>query len=303
MTLRQDLADKNFIVTAELNPPKGTDLTKLLANASKIKDKVSAINITCNSGASMKMCPLAISHLVQSQAAVEAIWQMTCRDRNRLALQSDLLGGVALGLKNILPLGGDPADKGDAPETKACFDLKTEELITAVQKLKNGKDFDDNEVDAADFDYCVGSAAHPGVPDLAGQKETMLRRGALGVEFYQTQICFEKEQISRFAESIGEELCAKTLIGVTPLKTFGQAEFIHKNIWGVDVPESSMQAMQKALGDRDRKDAAAKIDQQKQGLELAKDLVEHIKSLNFKGIHLMAIGQESVLDEIIDAIL
>jgi len=305
MSLREDLHTKDFVITAELNPPKGSSPKALISNAAKIKNKVSAVNITDGSGASMKMCPLAISYLVQAEAGVEAIWQMTCRDRNRLALQSDLLGGWALGLKNVLVLGGDPVDKGDAPEAKPVYDLNTENLIKAITELKSGKDFDGNDVniEEAGFNFCVAAAAHPAVPDLKKQAETMRRRLELGAEFFQTQICFEKDQLSKFAESIGSELASKTLVGITPLKTLRQGLFINKNIWGVDVPENVLNAMDKALGTDDPKSDSAKLNQATKGIELSKPIVEHARSLGFKGIHLMAIGQENNLDTIIDGII
>lgn len=301
MSLRTDIKDKSFVYTAELNPPKSTNPNSAIENAKKIKDLVSAINITDNSGANMKMCPMVLSYLVQKEAEVETIWQMTCRDRNRLGLQSDLLGGVALGLKNLLPLRGDDPKQGDHPETSQSYDFQTEELIKAINNLGNEKDFNENPVaiEPKGFSYCVGSAAHPGLPDLQGQKETMLRRIDLGVEFFQTQICFEKEQISKFAEIIGSELTSKTLLGITPLKTFNQAKFINDNIFGVKVSDLVLESMQAALGELDPKSDEAKQKQQETGLVLAKDLVDHVKALGFKGAHVMAIGQEASLDKVI----
>lgn len=300
MSLRKDLNSNKFVITAELNPPRTTSLEKLLANAKKIKDQVSAINITCNSGAGMKMAPLAASYIMQRDVGVEAIWQMTCRDRNRLALQSDLLGGAALGLINLLPLRGDPPQDNVAEEK--CFDLGTEDLLKAIYNLKNGKDLDEKDIKEPFPDFCTGSAAHPGMPDLAAQKETMERRIGLGVEFFQTQICFDKAQLDKFIESIGDELAAKTLLGITPLKTLGQAEFMNKNVWGVDVPDSHMQAMTDALAGRDPKSDEAKADMQAKGFELAKELIDYIKTTPLKGIHIMAVGQESILDTVIDSI-
>lgn len=288
MSLRQDLQNKSFVVTAELNPPKGSNPELAIANAKKISKLVSAINITDNSGAAMKMCSLVLSYLIQRESGVEAIWQLTCRDRNRLALQSDLLGACALGLKNLLIL------KGDAPlpplSIEKCFDLGTEDLLLAISKLKKGHDLDDNELKEGNPDFCTGSAAHPGLSDLKAQRETMLRRLDAGVEFFQTQICFEKEQIDKFIESIGENLAKRTLLGITPLKTFKQAIFMNKNIFGVKVSDSHLQIMEKANQEGN---------EQETGLRLAKELVDHIRKTALKGIHVMAIGQEDALDKVI----
>ena len=342
MTLRQDLNSNKFIFTAELNPPKAADISILLERAHPLKNLVSAINITDNSGASMKMASLAVSYLMQRETGIEAIWQMTCRDRNRLGLQSDLLGGWALGLRNILILSGDPADKGDAPTTKGSFDLKSDELLLAVAKLKQGKDYDDNPLaqgiassptaprndggvvagnDGAPHndrhcetrsveaipvpsivDYCAAAAAHPGVPDLKAQAETMQRRYDIGAEFFQTQIVFDIDQLKRFADSIPEELAKKTLIGITPLKTLGQANFINKNIWGVNIPQTDIAAMTAAIGIDDAKSADAMKRQHQAGLKIAKTIVDEVRKLPFKGVHVMAIAQEDRLAEIISSL-
>jgi len=302
MSLRQDLSSDKFIITAELNPPKHIDLTKLLTNAGKLKGLVSAINITDNSGAGMKMASLAASYIMQRDTGTEAIWQLTCRDRNRLGLQSDLIGGAALGLKNLLILRGDiPIKDGSLPEDK-CFDLSTDDLLKAIQALKSGKDYDGIDLKGTAPDFCVAAAAHPGMPDLKAQTETMKRRFENGAEFFQTQICFEKEQIARFVESIGDELASKTLLGITPLKTIKQAEFMNKNIWGVTVPDSQIKIMQDALADKDPQSDEGKTRMQEQGLALTKELVDYIKTTPLKGIHIMAIGQESILDKIIKTI-
>ncbi len=300
MSFREDLLTKDFIITAEINPPKGSHPEQAIKNAKKINNLVSAINITDNSGAAMKMCSLVLSYLIQKEAGVNAIWQMTCRDRNRLALQSDLLGAAALGLSNLLILRGD-APLAPIKEEK-CFDLSTEDLIQAVTALKSGKDLDANELKEGVPDFCMAAAAHPGVPNLAAQKETMLKRLDMGIEFFQTQICFEKSQIDKFVESIGDELASKTILGITPLKTLAQANFMNKNIFGVTVPDLHLELMQKALGDLDPKSEQGKAAQQEQGLELARDLVSYIKTTPLKGIHVMAIGQEDILDQVIKSI-
>jgi len=301
MPLKPDLNSKNFIITTELNPPKSCDVSESIQNALKVKNLVSAINITDNSGAGMKMSSLILSYLVQSKTGIETIWQITCRDRNRLALQSDMLGAWALGIKNILALRGDiPVGNSSLKEEK-CFDLSTDELLIAIQKMKMGEDLEGKKFKPLENlpEFCSGSAAHPGVPDLKSQKETMQRRMDNGVEFFQTQICFEKDQINRFIDSIGTELASKTLLGLTPLKSFKQAEFMNKNVWGVTVPESHLAAMQLAIIENNPESYESKKKQHLAGLEMACNLFEYIKTTPLKGVHLMAIGQEHDLDSII----
>ncbi|MDD9897539.1 MAG: methylenetetrahydrofolate reductase [Candidatus Melainabacteria bacterium] len=288
MSLRKALQSNDFLVTAEINPPKGIDASAAIENVRKIKDLVAAVNITDNSAAAMKMASLPLSYLIQRETGVEAIWQITCRDRNRLALQSDLLGGAALGLSNLLVLKGDPPQ--EPVKEEKCFDLGTEDLLAIIAGLKEGKDHEGKELKQGAPDFCIAAAAHPGLPDLKAQRETMERRVGLGVEFFQTQICFEREQIDRFVESIGEELASKTILGITPLKSLKSAQFMNKNIFGVTVPEADMKVIEAAE------------DQAAAGLELSKKLVEHIKSSPLAGVHVMAIGQEKLLDQIITKI-
>jgi 5,10-methylenetetrahydrofolate reductase len=303
MSLRSDLKEKSFIYTAELNPPKSNECQTLLKNAQQIESLVSAINITDNSGATVKLSALAASILIQQKIAVETIWQVTCRDRNRLALQSDFLGASALGIKNILPLRGDALEKGDYPEAAAkSFDLSsTEELFNIIYKLKAGVDLAGKALKPFDsIDMCVGSAAHPADMNLKQQKEKMLRRIDLGVEYYQTQICFDHQELMAFKESIGDELAAKTLVGLTPLKTLGQANFIDKNIWGVNVPESFLNELSECIdANKDSKDEANLKAQHEVGLKQAQVVVKQCKELGFKGVHVMAIGQESLLNPIL----
>ncbi len=301
MSLREDLKQKNFIITAELNPPRAADPLSLIENAKKVSSLVSAINITDNSGANSKMCSLVASHLIQSKTGIETIWQITCRDRNRLGLQSDLYGAWALGLRNILPL------KGDAPQAALsadkCFDLNTEELITMITKLKENLDYEDKPVkNLQPINFCIGSASHPGMPDLNSQFETMKRRMDQGVEFFQTQICYEKDQINKFIDAIGNDLASKTILGVTPLKTIKQAHFMNQNVFGVTVPEYEIKALEFALGANDPESEEGKKLMQEEGLKLTKALVDHIKTTPLKGIHIMAIGQENKLDQIIGSL-
>lgn len=301
MSLRSDLNSNKFIITTEINPPKSADVSESIINASKVKNLVSAINITDNSGAGMKMSSMVLSYLIQSKLGLETIWQITCRDRNRLALQSDMLGAWALGIKNILALRGDIPPGASGLKEEKCFDLNTDELLVAIQKMKIGEDLDGKIFTPLNNlpEFCAGSAAHPGVPDLKTQKETMQKRMDFGVEFFQTQICFEKDQINRFIDSIGSELASKTLLGLTPLKSFKQAEFMNKNVWGVTVPETHLSIMQSAILENDPDSDESKQKQHLAGLEMACDLFDYIKTTPLKGVHIMAIGQEQVLDLII----
>lgn len=305
MSLKEDLSNTNFIATAELNPPKSFECEKLLENASKLKGLVSAINITDNSGATVKISSMTVSHLIHREFNIEPIWQITCRDRNRLAVQSDLLSAKLLNLVNILPLRGDELKQGDYPDAKASFDLNTEELIQVIKNLESGFDLAGKELKPHlnNFNFCVGSAAHPGLENLLAQKETMLRRIDLGVDFFQTQICFDLDQLKRFREAIGGELASKTLLGITPIKSLKQAEFMHKNIWGVNVPDYISSELEKVAADQSISETESIDAQREIGLKYSKEICLEVKNLGFKGIHLMAIGQEAHLSEILKRIM
>lgn len=278
---------KHFLWTAELNPPRSSSLSALIQVASNLKTHLDAINITDNSGAAMKMSSMAASHILQDKTGIEMIWQLTCRDRNRLALQSDLLGGYALGLRNILPLRGDSPN--DALDLSKCFDLNTDQLIQAASNFASGFDLDSKALKEPFPQFCIGSAAHPAASNLVTQKDTMQRRFDLGVDFFQTQISFDIAQIEKFITSIGDDLASRTLVGITPIKNFKQANFMHKNIFGIEVPEKVLEDLS-TLQDSEA---------QKYGLELASRLIDFVKTTKLKGVHIMAIGQESILDQII----
>src|SRR3989338_1041437 len=139
MTLAEALNNKKFIITCELAPPKGTDVSNLSKIAVLLKDLVDAANLTDGQGGNMKMCPLVAAHFLLKEK-IDVIWQLTCRDRNRIAIQADCLGASALGIKNVLPMKGDDPKSGDHPEAKGVFDLETTELIKVLKKLNDGFD-------------------------------------------------------------------------------------------------------------------------------------------------------------------
>ena len=283
--LSDALNSKKFIITCELAPPKGTDVSSLIANASSLKGKVDAANLTDGQGGNMRMCPMAAAHFVLKEG-VDVIWQITCRDRNRIALQADCLGASAIGIKNVLPMRGDDPKQGDNPDAKGVFDLETTELIKMLKKLNDGYDLPGKELKGK-TNFLIGCTAHPNAPDLKKQKETLDLRFEIGAGFIQTQICYEIEQVKRFLDSIGE-LAKKTFIGVTPLKSLKMANFMNEKVFGVSVPKKIMERLESAQ------------DQKYEGLKIAKEIVDELRKANAGGIHIMAVGQENDLPNIID---
>lgn len=288
MTLAAALNQKKFIITCELAPPKGTDVSNLSNTASLLKNLVDAINLTDGQGGNMRMCPLAAAHFLLKEN-VDVIWQLTCRDRNRIAIQADCLGASAIGIKNVLPMRGDDPKSGDHPDAKGVFDLETTELIKVLKKLNDGFDMAGNELKGK-TDFLIGCTAHPNAPDLVKQKELIKERFDLGAGFVQTQICYDTEQIKKFVDSLGE-FARKTIVGITPLKSIKMAQFMNEKVFGVSVPQAITKRIESAK------------DQRQEGLLISKEIISELKKSGVGGIHIMAVGQENTLPEIIQFLI
>ena len=284
MDLQESINKKKFIITCELAPPKGTDVSTLIQNSKKLKGLVTAVNLTDGQGGNMRMCPLAAATFLINEG-VDVIWQITCRDRNRIALQADCLGASAIGIKNILPMRGDDPKSGDHPEAKGVFDLETTDLIKTIKNLNDGFDMAGNQLNKK-TNFLIGCTAHPNAPDLNKQRETLESRFALGASFIQTQICYETEKLKKFIESLGD-LAQRTIIGITPLKNLKMANFMNEKVFGVSIPENIINRIKNAK------------DQRQEGLQIAFEIINEIANTTIGGIHVMAVGQESELPEII----
>jgi len=290
MTLEQAIIESNngkFIVTCELAPPKGTDASFLSEISLKLKNLVDAVNLTDGQGGNMRMCPLAAATIILKNS-VDVIWQLTCRDRNRIALQADCLGASLLGIRNVLPMKGDDPKSGDHPDAKPVFDLESLELIKTISNLNKGLDMSGKELKGK-TNLFIGCTAHPGVPDLKKQREVIEEKFKYGTSFIQTQISYDIESIKKFADSLGE-YSKKTIVGITPLKGLKMANFMNEKVFGVSVPKNILERIEKYSDPED---------QRKEGLNISKEIVLEIKKLNLGGIHVMAVGQEAALPEII----
>lgn len=284
MSLRETITNGKFTITCELAPPKGTDVSNLAKMVSLLRGEVNAVNLTDGQGGNMRMCPLAAGVFLLKED-VDVIWQVTCRDRNRIALQADCLGASAIGIKNVLPMRGDDPKAGDHPDAKPVFDLETTELIKVLRKLNDGFDMSGKELKGK-TNFFIGCTAHPNAPDLKKQKDTLDERFGIGAGFIQTQICYEIDHLKKFIDSLGD-LAKKTIIGITPLKGIKMANFMNEKVFGVTVPPKIIERLEKAQ------------DQQKEGLTIAKEIVDEIKKTKAGGIHVMAVGQENELPNII----
>src|SRR5271170_2246907 len=240
---QEKILSGKFTVTTELTPPKGVDLSELLAKADALKGIVDAVNITESPRARMAVEPKSVGHLLQDRG-IEAIVQITARDRNRIAIQADLLGGSLLGIGNYLFMTGDDPKNGDHPDAKGVFDLTTLEMLSAARSLRGGRDLSGAELRGAPQLF-IGATTNPGVPDLAREVENTRRKMDAGAQFFQTQAIFDVETLRRFidAANLGT---TPLLAGVIPLKSAKMAAWLNSSVPGIRVPDSVLAEMESA---------------------------------------------------------
>ena len=283
--LAQALRDKKFVVTTELNPPKGTDLGPLLKKADTLKDKVVAFNLTDSHTSRMSMAPLAVARLLLDRGA-EPILQLTCRDRNRIAIQADLLGASALGVSNLLCMTGDHPSGGDHPDAKAVFDLEAIGLLRAIQSLQSGVDIGGSELRGRPSFY-AGAVVNPGASDLDKELGRMEQKIEAGAAFFQTQAVYEPGAFERFmARAAGFKVAV--LAGHIMLKSANMARSLNANVPGVSVPDAIVRELE---GAEDRREAS---------VEIVARIIREIRPM-CQGVHIMAIGWESRIPQVLEA--
>ena len=281
----ESLSSGRFLVTAELNPPKGTDLTELLKKAESLRDWVDAFNLTDSASAVMTMAPLgAAAALIK--AGFDPIVQLTGRDRNRIAIQGDLLAAASLGVSNIVCMGGDPPGAGDHPDAKPVFDFDTIALLKAARSMNNGTDFMGKALKGSPR-YTIGAVANPGAQDLDKEIARMKEKVDEGAEFFQTQAVYEPDVFARFMEQ-AQAFGKPVLAGFIILKSGDMARRLNETLPGVHVPDGLLQEM----------DAAQ--DKSLRSIEIAGRIISQIKGMG-QGVHIMAIGWESRIPAILEA--
>lgn len=274
------------MVTSEIGPPKGIETAKLLEDAELIRNRADAINVTDLQSSVMRLGSLAVCGLLK-QKGFEPIFQMTCRDRNRLALQSDLLSAAALGIENLLILTGDHTTLGDHPDAKPVFDLDSVQLLDVVRKLQAGTDMRGNKLDGAAPKFCVGAVVNPGADPIEPQILKMEKKIEVGAEFFQTQAVYDLKTFENFLAKT-KHLKVPILAGIVLLKSAGMAKFMNNNVAGVSVPDSLIKEMQET------KDKIAT------SVEIASRLIKELKPM-CQGIHIMPIGWDKVVPKVLDA--
>jgi len=281
------LARGDFVVTSEIGPPKGINIDKCLDEAEHLRGKVVAINVTDIQSAVMRFGGLATCHLLVERD-LEPVFQMVCRDRNRLALQSDLLSACKLGVENVLCLTGDHNVLGDHPDSMPVFDLEAVGLLQCVRTLCEGRDMVGNELDGAPS-FFPGAVVAPGADPVEPQIIRMENKIAAGAKFFQTQAVYDVDQFAQFMKQVGG-FGVPVLCGLVLLKSAGMANFMNKNVSGVSVP--------KRLIDRLKADKA-KTKSGETAVEIAVETIEGVRDL-CQGIHIMPLGWDHLVPDIID---
>lgn len=292
--LMKQLSEGKFVFTGELEPLKTTNLHKVLEGAKALKGHVVAANITDNPTAFAYMNALIPSYMIQKEVGLEAIYQMTTRDRNRIALTSDLLAAAACGIKNVLALTGDHTTLGDNPQAKPVFDLDSATLVRLIRKMVDeGVDLNENKIEEPPK-FHVGVAANPNSDPLEPEILKTERKVKIGAEFMQTQCVYDIERAKSFIDATSH-LSIPVLIGIAPFKSIAMMEWMIEHVPGIIVPDEIQQRL------RNAKEKGGKEAVIQENIEIFSDLVKEVrKTTKAKGVHLMAVGFEWIVPKIIE---
>jgi methylenetetrahydrofolate reductase (NADH) len=281
------LASGKFVVTSEIGPPKGVNLDKMMHHIDLLKDKVDGMNITDNQSSVMRFPSLGGALLVKENGG-EPILQMTCRDRNRMALEADLLFAHSRGINNVLCLTGDAVPVGDHKAAKGVFDLDSSQLLRTIRIMEGGKDLGGNDLDGP-LEFCAGAIVTPEANPIEPQMIKFKKKINAGAEFIQTQAIYDLENFKRFMEK-ARQYEVKILAGVILLTSHRMAMYMNKNVPGVFVPQNLIDEMKEAP-------KGTKI---QKGIEIAGRMIRQLKEEKIcDGVHVMAIGKEEIVPDIL----
>lgn len=283
MTLREKLSSGVFVITAEVDPPRGTAIERTLAEVREVAPFVDAVNLSDAPMANLRMSPFIIARLVEEKTGVEAIPHLTARDRNSLALQAELLGASAIGVKNVLLLGGDPPERGDHPFAKPVYEVGAVELIRLAQGLNEGKNWAGGELEGSTALF-LGAAANPGAKDLALEAEKFWAKVEAGAAFFQTQPVFSLAEVEAFLKALGKAPPVPILYGVLPLVSTRMAERVAA--WA-NVPEALIEAL--------------KAEGKAAGYAWAKRTLDELKEAGAAGAHLFPLGRPKRVAKVVEA--
>ncbi|MGM0452476.1 MAG: methylenetetrahydrofolate reductase [Thermodesulfobacteriota bacterium] len=286
---KKALDSGKFVVTSEVAPSKGCNLEKMAHHVELLKDKVDAMNVTDHQSSVMRYPSIGGALLVKENGG-EPILQMTCRDRNRLALQADLMFAHSRGIHNVLCLTGDSVMLGDHKTAKGVFDLDSSQLLAAVRTMEGGRDMAGNDLDG-DIRMCAGAIVTPEANPIEPQMIKFEKKIEKGAEFIQTQAVYDMDNFKQFMD-YARQFDVKILAGIILLTSAGMARFMNKNVAGVMVPQPLI----------DEIAAAPKGGALKKGIEIAGRMIRQLKEEQIcDGVHIMAIGKEEKVPEIMEA--
>ena len=287
-TVADKIIAREFVITSELTPPKGIDLSDVFAKAEALKGYVDAFNLTESPRARMAIAPSAVARLLLDRG-IEPTVQITARDRNRIAIQADILGAAAMGVRNFVFMAGDPPQNGDHPDAKPVFDLNSNQMLSAGHQLAQGRDMTGNPLRGTP-NLFLGATANPGATDLQAEATNTRRKIDAGAQFLQTQAIYERATLERFLDAVKPDGVA-ILAGIIPLKSAKMAGWLNANVPGIRVPDALLEEMQSVAG-TDGEIA--------RGIDIAARTIRDIQKL-CAGIHVMALGWEAHIPAILQS--
>lgn len=284
--LSEKLERGEFAISSEVGPPKGTNIEPVLEEAERLKGRVDAFNVTDQQSSVMRLGSLVTCYLLK-QRGLEPILQVTCRDRNRIALQSDLLSAAVLGIENVLCLTGDHTTLGDHPQAKPVFDLDSVQLLKVAKRLTEGYDMMGNELDGKPK-FFLGAVVSPGYEPLELQLIKMEKKIEAGAQFFQTQAVYDVSVFERFMER-ASKFGVPIMLGIVLLKSPAMARYMNENVAGVTVPEELIKELA----------SVSKEDRPKKSIEIAGRLIRQMKHL-CQGVHIMPLGWDKCVPAVLD---
>jgi methylenetetrahydrofolate reductase (NADPH) len=288
-SFREVLKSGKFVITSEIGPPKGTNIEKMLHHIDLLKDKVDALNVTDHQSSVMRFPSIGGCLAIKEQGG-EPILQVTCRDRNRLALQAELLFAYTRGVRNVLCLTGDAVVVGDHKAAKGVFDLDSAQLLKTIRQMESGKDLGGNDLDGT-VEFCAGAIVTPEANPIEPQLMKFEKKVEAGAEFFQTQAIYDLDKFARFME-YARRFPVKILAGIILLVSAKMAKYMTDNVPGVLVPQNLV----------DELAAAPKGEAINKGIEIAGRMIATIKKESVcDGVHVMAIGREEIVPNILKA--
>ena len=289
-TFADRLRAGRFLMTAEVAPPVSCDAQDLLRKATPLRGLADAVNLTDGAGARAHMSALAAAAILL-EAGVEPILQITCRDKNRIALQSELMGAAALGIRNVMVLTGDDPKAGDQPDTKPVFDIDSRTLIETARRLRDDGTLPTGREVAGKAAFFLGAADMPIDPPADWQPNALRAKLAAGAEFVQTQFCMDAAVVRRYVGALAQAGVTQklaVLIGINPLRSAKSAQWMKSHLFGTIIPDAIIARMEKAA------------DPAREGIRICVDLIEELATIpGIAGVHIMAPGNDAAIPEVI----